>query len=344
MFFPNVTRKKNHDFFFNRQLTLNGSCYGEMAQATNVAENKSPEKLNSELRCTAVFFGEVKHVLIFLLVVNISVSITAFLGNTLILVALQKESSLHPPSKLLYRNLAITDLCVGVIAEPVYVAYFMSVLSDKWDICFYSNLLNFFTGLLFSAVSLFTLAVISVDRLLALLLGLRYRQVVTLKRTLMTLISGWILSIVGILAYLWDPIVTSWCIKVALSVCLVTSFVCYVKILIILRHNQIQVLDHFLQRQMNQPVSLNIARYRKAVSAALWVQMTLVVSYLPILITEALKPQRGMPLSLYLAREFARTLVLLNSSLNPLLYCWKIREVRQAVQDTIRKLLCSSPN
>ena len=315
-----------------------------MAQTTNFAENKSLEKLNSQLRCTAAFFGEVKHELIFLLVVNISVSITAFLGNTLILIALKKESSLHPPSKLLYRNLAITDLCVGMIAEPVYVAYFMSVLSDKWDICFYANLLGFFTGVLFSAVSLFTLAVISVDRLLALLLGLRYRQVVTLKRTLMTLIVGWILSIVVILTYLWDPIVTSWCVKVALSVCLVTSFVCYVKIFFILRHNQIQVLDHFPQRQQNQPVPLNIARYRKAVSAALWVQMTLVVSYLPILITETLKAQRGMPLSLYLARESARTLVLLNSSLNPLLYCWKIREVRQAVQDTIRELLCSSLN
>ena len=330
--------------FFNRQLTLDGSCYREMAQATNFAENKSLEKWNGEPRCTAELIGEVNHELIFLLVVNISVSITAFLGNTLILVALQKESSLHPPSKLLYRNLAITDLCVGMIAEPVYVAYFMSVLSDKWDICFYANLLSFFTCYVFSAVSLSTLAVISVDRLLALLLGLRYRQVVTLKRTLMTLIVGWILSIVGTLTYLWDPIVTSWCIKVGLPVCLVTSFVCYVKIFFILRHNQIQVLDHFPQRQQNQPVPLNIARYRKAVSAALWVQTTLVVSYLPILITEALIPQREMPLSLYIAREFARTLVLLNSSLNPLLYCWKIREVRQAVQDTIRELLCSSPN
>ena len=136
-----------------------------MAQTTNFAENKSLEKLNSQLRCTAAFFGEVKHELIFLLVVNISVSITAFLGNTLILIALKKESSLHPPSKLLYRNLAITDLCVGMIAEPVYVAYFMSVLSDKWDICFYANLLGFFTGVLFSAVSLFTLAVIINNRL-----------------------------------------------------------------------------------------------------------------------------------------------------------------------------------
>ena len=83
------------------------------------------------------------------------------------------------------------------------------------------------------------MTVISVDRLLALLLGLRYRQVVTLKRTLMTLIVAWILHILGILAYLWDPIVMSWCIKVVVPVCLLTSFVCYVKIFFILRHIQI---------------------------------------------------------------------------------------------------------
>ncbi|CAH3123869.1 unnamed protein product [Porites lobata] len=125
----------------------------------------------------------------------------------------------------------------------------------------------------------------------------------------------------------------SWCIKVAVPVCLLTSFVCYVKIFFIL------LLDHFPKRQQNQPVPLNIARYRKAVSAALGVQMTLVVCYLPFLITQALTPQRGMPLSVYLAKEFTGTLVLLNSSLNSSLYCWKIREVRQSVKDTMRELL-----
>lgn len=47
---------------------------------------------------------------------NIIFSITAALGNILIFIAFHKESSLHPPSKLLFRCLAATDLCVGVIA------------------------------------------------------------------------------------------------------------------------------------------------------------------------------------------------------------------------------------
>ena len=57
--------------------------------------------------------------LIFVSVLNIFLSITAFLGNILILLSLHKGTSLNKPSKLLFRNLAVTDLCVGIIAEQV---------------------------------------------------------------------------------------------------------------------------------------------------------------------------------------------------------------------------------
>ena len=78
-------------------------------------------------------------IFIFLSVIHIFPSITAFLGNTLILDALRKESSLHPPSKLLYRNLAITDLCVGIIVEPVRVLYWTSEAMERSDICRYAK-------------------------------------------------------------------------------------------------------------------------------------------------------------------------------------------------------------
>ena len=90
------------------------------------------------LFCSAEFVRGVESELIFLSALNIFFSVTAFLGNTLILVALHKETSLHPPSKLLYRNLAITDLCVGIIIEPLTVTYFTSVVKERWDICYYA--------------------------------------------------------------------------------------------------------------------------------------------------------------------------------------------------------------
>ena len=101
-----------------------------MAQA-NFTEDED-QKTFKKIDCLAEFYTRgINGELIFLSSVNIILSIAAFLGNTLILVALNKESSLHLPSKLLYRNLAITDLCVGIIVEPVAVTYWTSVVKER---------------------------------------------------------------------------------------------------------------------------------------------------------------------------------------------------------------------
>ena len=292
--------------------------------------------------CSAELPGQAHNHLIFLLVLHISLSITAFLGNSLILVALHKESSLHPPSKLLYRSLATTDLCVGIIINPLVVTRLIAVMNQQWNICGYAFESNFITSYILCAVSLLTLTAISVDRLFALLLGLRYRQVVTLKRTYIAVIVFWVVAVVGATMYFWDQLITSWYGNIFAVLCLVTSIFSYTKIFLTLRHNQAQVQNHVSQGQPSQAIPLNIARYRKAVSSALWVQITLVVCYVPYNIASALTPQRGLSLSIYLALNYTATLVYLNSSLNPLLYCWKIREVRQAVKDTFRHLSCSS--
>ncbi|CAH3194693.1 unnamed protein product [Porites evermanni] len=298
-------------------------------------------KTFEELVClSAEFLRGVDGELIFLSALIIFLSISAFLRNTLILVALHKETSLHRPSKLLYRNIAITDLCVGIIAEPLYVTYWTSVVKERWGICYHANLAVGISGYTLCSVSLLTSAAISVDRLLTLLLGLRYRQVVTLRRTCIITFGFWILSIVGSSTTFWNPHILFCHQYIITALCLVTTVFAYTKTSYTLRHNQIHVQNHVAQGQPSQAIpALNIARYRKAVYSTMWLQGTLVVCYLPLSIVGALIPQRGISLiSVYRARQFAVTLVFLNSSLNPLLYCWKIREVREAVKETLRQM------
>ena len=321
---------------------MHGSASQRNIALTNFTEYEN-KKTIAELYCSVELIRGVDGELIFLSSLNIFLSITAFLGNTLILVALHKETLLHLPSKLLYRNLAITDLCVGIIVEPLKVTYWTSVVKERWDICYLATLAAGFSGYTLCSVSLLTSAAISVDRLLALLLGLRYRQVVTLRRTFITVIALWILSIISACTIFWNPLIFAWYQHINTALCLVTTIFAYTKIFLTLRHNQIHVdhvQSHVFPGQPSQAIPLNIARYRKAVNSALWVQVTLVVCYLPFGIAVALTPQRGMPLSSYLARNFAATIVFLNSSLNPFLYCWKMRQVRQAVKETLRQLFC----
>ena len=300
-------------------------------------------KTHKQQLCSAELAEGLHKELICLIVVNIFSSITAFLGNTLILVALHKESSLHPPSKLLFRNLAITDLCVGIIVEPLAVTYLMSLVNESLNVCHYSLSALTVTGRIVCAVSLLTVTTISIDRLLALLLGLRYRQVVTLKRTYVTVIVFWIVCIVVSTMYLWNFVLMLWCDKKFIPLCLVTSIYCYTKTFLGLRHHQNQVQGN-AQEQQSQTIPMNIARYKKAVSSALWLQLTLVVCYLPYIILLAyITARNNLSSSLFIVLEFSLALVYLNSSLNPVLYCWKIGEVRQAVKDTIKALFhCSS--
>ena len=331
-------RNKKYDLFFIR---LYFYCRDLPFMAvTNFTQDKNQATIQ-ELYCSAEFTREVHIDLICLSALNIFLSVTAFLGNTLILVALHKETSLHLPSKLLYRNLAITDLCVGIITEPLKVAYWMSVMTGRWNICYYAHLPVAISGTGLCAVSLQTLTAISVDRLLALLLGLRYRQVVTVRRTYITLLGMWIFSILGTSSFLWNPVIHRWYTYSGVSLSLVALICSNTKIFSILRHNQIQVQNHIVQGQPSLAIpALNIARYKKAVYSALWVQGTLVFCYLPHGVAVALTPAEGMRISIYLARQYTVSLVYLNSSLNPLLYCWKIREVRQAVKNSIRQLCC----
>ena len=81
-----------------------------------------------------IFWRWITSKIYFFSAVHILFSITAFLTNSLILVALHKESSHHAPSKLLYRSLATTDLLVGLVAQPFYATYRMSLAREHWSL------------------------------------------------------------------------------------------------------------------------------------------------------------------------------------------------------------------
>ena len=295
-------------------------------------------KTLEELVCSPTLTGGSQQPSIHLAVLNIFLSLTAILGNSLILVALRKESSLHPPSKLLYRNLATTDLLVGLVTHPLSVTYRISSIYKQWNLCRYARSAGYLSSYALCGVSLLTMTTISVDRLLALLLGLRYKRIVTLKRTYIIVATVWVSSGVAALCYILNKRIVFWFLYIIVPLCLVISIAAYTKIFHTLHYNKARV-----QQQSSQPNSLNILRYRKAVHSALSVQLALVVCYAPYIIVESVTARRKtLPSHIVVIRGTVVALLYFNSTLNPFLYCWKISEVRKAVKQTIRQSLCSS--
>ena len=279
----------------------------------------------------------------FLAAVNIFLFVTSTLSNILILAALHKESSLHPPSKILLRSLALADLCVGIVLEPIFVVYLMAAYYETWNLCSHIIYTIVVVEILSCAISLLTLTAVSVDRLLALLLGIRYRQVVTSNRVVFAVAFFWAVSICAATTVFWTFVIIGYYSVTAIILCLLVSTCCYSKIYKKLLHHQVQLQGNIHQGQPNGHEPLNIARYQKTVATSLWIQFTLVTCYLPAgivtcLVTAQLKDE--MSPTLMQAWAMTLTLVFLNSTLNPILYCWKIAEVRQAVITIVRQICC----
>ena len=293
-----------------------------------------------ELVCSSSLAGEFEQYALRLSAVIIFFSLTAFLGNSLILVVLHKVSFLHPPSKLLYRSLATSDLLVGLGSQPLAATLWMSVVFEDWRLCRFVWVAAFISGYGLSLMSLLTMAAMSVDRLLALLLGLRYKQIVTLKRTYIIVVTLWIVTFVATLCNVLDSRIAPWFGRIVISCCLLISIASYAKIFCALRRHHAQIQSH-VQQQPSQPNALNMARYKKAVYSALWVQLVLLACYVPMSVVGILMAHiKGDSSHLVVALGIANTLVYFNSTLNPFLYCWKISEVRRTVKRTIRQALC----
>ena len=290
---------------------------------------------------------------IFIVALHIFLSITATLGNALILFALRNVSSIHPPTKLLFRCLAVTDLCVGLLGQPLYVyVRYITLYLDNGNFIVELGYVFAFINNVLVAVSILTSAAISVDRLLALLLGLRYRHVVTLCRVRVLIACVWFIAVsnaslrlVNIIQFKYKVLsACSWWTFIALiMVSIIISLFSYIKIFLTLRHQQAQVRDHVQPEQSSRVRSvLNIARYKKTVYSVAWIQFAMLACYGPNIVMLFLLHFGNIDYSteIRITNEVFGCLFFLNSSLNPVLYCWKIKDVRQEVKNIIRKCLC----
>ena len=274
---------------------------------------------------------------LFLIALNILFAIFTFLGNLLILTSLPRVYSVHPPTKLLFRCLAIADLCVAPISLPIHITSLFRGISNVNLIIFkHARNINYLLSIMLCEVSIFTSASISLDRFLALHLGLRYRIFVTLKRVRLVVILFWLAGISNGIMFIVSGSAIALSVAVVLFVLSVfVSTFSYTKIFLMLRQRHVQIQD----QGDTDRIIVNIAKYKETVSSIKVVQLALVACYLPVIVVVSFQ---ALEKATQIAWELTISLLFFNSALNPILYTWRIKALRQAVKDTIRRILCPS--
>ena len=271
-------------------------------------------------------------------VFNAFFSYAAVMLNIVTMRALRKTSSLPNPLKTLLLSLAVSDLGVGLRLQPLYIKglVMMSQYTEEdmpaWNNTDYAFAI---TVNLFYYASFFGVTALCVERFLAIHLHLRYQELVTHKRVVAAVISIWVFSALLSLIRLWTPDKVRFVIFSVIEVsCLITTALLYCKIFAAVRRhtNQIQAL----QVQEVGETLPNIARQKKSAVSTFYVYLVFLACYLPencILVADISTGYQNTLVEHFTI--YTQTLVFLNSSLNPLIYSWKMRHIRHAIKDML---------
>ena len=273
------------------------------------------------------------------LMFNNFLSYTAIMLNVVTIHAIRKTSSLPNTLKTLLLNLAVTDVGVGLIVQPSYTSLLIKWLQNRDDCNFRGSFVMISST--FCLASFAGVVAVSVDRFLAIHLHLRYQELVTHRRVVGVVISIWLLSVLF-------PLVVSWILPDMYSlltfalgkVGLVLATLVYVRIyLTVRRHkNQIQALQVQAAGEFKEATSF--ARLIKSAVGIFYVYLVFLLCYLPFLICLVATEINGPSIRLKSWFLFSLTLIFLSSSLNPVIYCWKMRHIRRSVMDILRNMPC----
>ena len=278
-------------------------------------------------------------VLITSMVLDTLISITATIGNLLVLLTIWRSPRLHSPSNTLLFGLALSDRCVGVVSEPLEVE-FQAVLfnnSGKITFCTLTKVRNLISVFL-TLVTLLTVTAMSVDRYLAIYLHLRYEQLVTVKKTRKVILCLWLISSLPSVIMAFDQAMTSYLVMtLIIAVCLVIISFVWIKIYQVVRHHQAQIQD-----QMGiASQSFNMTRFRNSAINTILVFLIVLVCYTPLLVSNICFVANVIPLNVVLL-EICYIFVLLNSSLNPFVYFWRQRDLRAQTKQLVMRFCCQT--
>ena len=300
--------------------------------------------LNEFFYGTSADVGHFRPALIANCVFNSFLCYTTIILNIVTIHAIRKTALLPKPLRTLLLSLAASDVGVGLLVQPLYISTLVSRLNQKRIDCIsYKGLyvvINFFC-----ISSLLNVVTISVDRFLAVHLHLRYQELVTHKRVIAAVISIWLLSAIISSSVFWDPLLFSSQVigLVIMTVCLIVVVIVYWRIYIVLKRHKNQIeelqIQEVQQGVQNSDLS-NFLKLRKSALGTFYVCIVFLICYLPSYILSFLLLARLLsPISLYEALLYVTTLFFLNSSLNPVIYCWKMGPICRTLMVIMRGIV-----
>ena len=270
---------------------------------------------------------------ILLAISSVMCSLTAVVGNTIVILALWRSKSMYSATKALFYGLAFSDLATG-LTQPLFIAYLLGVAWENgWLYCTVALPFSL-TALFFSMVPLWTLSIIAVDRYLALHLLTRYKTVVTVKLIVTALVLGWLISAFCTISIIFSVKFRQIVSGIAVFICFIISMYCY-------RRNYITLRQQKLHVQALR--SFQVEHYRKSLKSMFLIFCLFLSTIFPFFCILVFVTIAGFGSTSLFILDVSTLIVMANSLLNPIVYCMRVRDLKVEALRVIHSIFFCFP-
>ena len=275
-------------------------------------------------------------------VFNIFLTYTAFMLNIVTIYAIYKTSTMPKTLKTLLLSLACSDVAVGLFSQPLYTFFLINWLRLDNPSC-NAKQVRTISNTLFSAASFLGVVAVSVDRFLAVHLHLRYQELVTHRRVVIVVIVIWVYNAFLSLMILWEPLGTLDVVgMINFAFSFIITLVVYIRIYLTMRRHKNHIQSMQIRNEAQSEEIKNFTVLIKSTVGIFYLYLVFLICYLPYLIFKAVLQIYGPSIVLKKLYLYSLTFVYLNSSLNPVIYCWKMKHIRHAIIDILRRMSWNS--
>ena len=269
---------------------------------------------------------EVHHIIT--IIINIITSPLTVLLNVLVIMAVIKRPRLQSYPNILLTCLAATDVLTGLVTQPSFILCEILQLLGKDE--YQVTLCGFHYSALrtLSLCSCLHLMLITCERLIAIKFTLRYPDLVTTRNIKLAVITVWLVCLIsGVLRPLNNELIQT--ISYLLTAFTFISCIIFIVFSYLLLYREI--LRHqkkIKTQQVPQEEVERFAKEHKALKTTVFVVGAVLLCYASVVFVLVII---GLKLvtSISLVLPWSLTFLMLNSLLNPLIYCWRQEEMRK---------------
>ena len=258
------------------------------------------------------------------------ISLFGCAGNSLVMLAVLKSESLRSVPDLFISSLAFSDFTVCLVYLPLIIFYYNNLASPATDRDSPLSIVRSFLGHCSLVASVNNMFAVTVDRVIAIRLPMKYPSIMTIKPALSAIFFVWLIAVTYGALYAPPNIIPQVIVHSHILTLMLCTMSMYAYLYFIARRqeNKVHIPSSFSQSQ-RQAVTARKISEKKAAKTIFTIVGIYALCWLPLMLLPVIVNPSKKPILFRKCFAWVKVIKVCNSALNPYVYCVRCHKYRR---------------